>query len=267
LTDLPNFDLFGPMRVEFESGGFKLAGVVDAPRNGVMNGFAIFAPCFTCNKNIKTAAYIARRLAERGIGVLRLDFRGLGESEGSFEQSTLTTNVEDVVAAAEFLGREYSAPKLLIGHSFGGPAVVRAAAKIPSCRAVTTINSPADPLHVTSYFADKLDRIRSEGSVNVDIVGRPFPMTRQFIEDLEKQNHPAAIANLGKALLICHSPNDDVVPATEALEMFQAARQPKSFLSLDGADHYLFAPEDAEYVAGVIAAWAWRYFDSAPQST
>src|SRR3954466_1842555 len=197
------------MRVEFESGGFKLVGAVDAPREPPASAFAIFAPCFTCNKNIKTAAYIARGLTEHGIGVLRLDFRGLGESEGRFEDATLTTNVEDLVAAAEFLGREYSAPALLIGHSFGGPAVIRAAAKIASCRAVVTINSPADPLHVTTYFADKLERIRREGSVNVDIVGRPFPMTRAFIEDLERQNHPGAIANLGKALLVCHAPEDD----------------------------------------------------------
>jgi pimeloyl-ACP methyl ester carboxylesterase len=192
--------------------------------------------------------------------VLRLDFRGLGESEGRFEDATLTTNVEDLVAAAEFLGREYSAPALLIGHSFGGPAVIRAAAKIASCRAVVTINSPADPLHVTTYFADKLERIRREGSVNIDIVGRPFPMTRAFIEDLERQNHPGAIANLGKALLVCHAPEDDVVPVSEAAEIFEPARHPKAFVSLDRADHYLFKREDAEYVASVIAVWAGRYF-------
>jgi len=247
------------MRVEFRSGGFKLVGIVDAPREGAARAFAIFAPCFTCNKNIKTAAYISRGLAERGIGVLRLDFRGLGESEGAFAEATLTTNVEDLIAAAEFLAKEYSAPALLIGHSFGGPAVIRAAPKIASCRAVVTINSPADPLHVTTYFADKLERIRKEGSVDVDIVGRPFPMTRAFIEDLERQNHPAAISNLGKALLVCHSPDDDVVPVSEAGEIFEAAQHPKAFVSLDRADHYLFKREDAEYVAGLIAAWAARY--------
>jgi uncharacterized protein len=249
------------MRVEFESGGFKLVGIVDAPRESAAKAYAIFAPCFTCNKNIKTAAYIARGLAERGIGVLRFDFRGLGESEGSFADATLTTNVADVVAAAEFLAREYAAPKLLIGHSFGGPAVIRAAAKIASCRAVVTINSPADPRHVATYFADKLERIRNEGVINVDIVGRPFPITRAFIEDLEKQNHPAAIADLGKALLVCHSAGDDVVPISEAAEIFEAAKHPKSFVSLD-ADHYLFKREDAEYAAGVIAAWASRYLQN-----
>jgi alpha/beta superfamily hydrolase len=247
------------MRVEFESGGFKLAGIVDAPREAAPKAFAIFAPCFTCNKNIKTAAYISRGLAERGLGVLRMDFRGLGESEGEFAAANLTTNIADLVAASEFLSRQYAAPALLIGHSFGGPAVIRAAPKIPSCRAVVTINSPADPLHVTTYFQDKLHRIRGEGSVSVDIVGRPFPMTRQFIDDLEKQNHPAAISELGKALLICHAPADDVVPFSEAIEMFEAANQPKSFFSLDGADHYLFKREDADYVASVIAAWAARY--------
>ena len=248
------------MRVEFESGGFKLAGIVDHLRETETKGFAIFAPCFTCNKNIKTAAYIARGLAQHGIGVLRVDFRGLGESEGKFSDANLTTNVADLVAAAEFLSREYTAPFLLIGHSFGGPAVIRAAPKIPSCRAVVTINSPADPLHVTTYFEDKLAHIRSEGVVDVDIVGRPFPMTRQFIEDLEKQNHPAALSGLGKPLLICHSPTDEVVPFSEAIEMFEAALMPKNFFSLDGADHYLFKRDDAAYIAGLIAAWAARYF-------
>ncbi|HUS36554.1 MAG TPA: alpha/beta hydrolase family protein [Verrucomicrobiae bacterium] len=250
------------MRVEFRSGDFKLAGVVDLPREGAARSFAIFAPCFTCNKNIKTAAYISRGLAEHGIGVLRIDFRGLGESEGIFAEANLSTNVADVVAASEFLQREYSAPGLLVGHSFGGPAVIRAAAKIASCRAVATINSPADPLHVASYFADKLERIRNEGSVSVDIVGRPFPMTRQFIEDLQKQNHPAAIsslADLGKALLVCHAPADDVVPLAEAAEIFEAAKHPKSFVSLDKADHYLFKREDADYAAKMIATWAARY--------
>jgi putative redox protein len=247
------------MRVEFSSGGFKIVGTVDLPTEGAAKAFAIFAPCFTCNRNIKTAAYIGRGLAQHGIGVLRVDFRGLGESEGNFAEANLTTNVADLVAAATYLEHHYASPGLLIGHSLGGAAAIRAAAKISSCRAVVTINSPADPTHLTTYFADKLERIRSEGSVNVDIVGRPFPITRQFIDDLEKQNHPAAIASLGKALLICHAPADDVVPLAEAGEIFQAAEHPKSFVSLDTADHYLFKRADAEYAAGVIAAWASRY--------
>ena len=250
------------MRVEFRSGGFKLVGTVDLPTEGSAKAFAIFAPCFTCNRNIKTAAYIARGLAQHGIGVLRIDFRGLGESEGNFAEANLTTNVADLIAADEFMEENYGAPALLVGHSLGGPAAIRAAAKIPSCRAVVTINSPADPTHLTTYFADKLERIRAEGMALVDIVGRPFPITRQFIDDLEKQNHPAAISDLGKALLICHAPNDDVVPLSEASEIFQAAAHPKSFVSLDTADHYLFKRGDAEYTAGVIAAWAARYLSS-----
>ena len=247
------------MRVEFRSGGFKIVGTVDLPAEGAAKAFAIFAPCFTCNRNIKTAAYIARGLAQYGIGVLRIDFRGLGESEGSFADANLTTNVADIFAASEFMEKNYAAPGLLVGHSLGGPAAIRAAAKIPSCRAVVTINSPADPSHVTTYFADKLERIRAEGVVRVDIVGRPFPITSQFIDNLEKQNHPAAISGMGKALLVCHAPNDDVVPLAEASEIFQAAAHPKSFVSLDTADHYLFKREDAEYAASVIAAWAARY--------
>jgi pimeloyl-ACP methyl ester carboxylesterase len=247
------------MRVEFESGVFRLAGIVDAPREGEARAYAIFAPCFTCNKNIKTAAYIGRALADLGIAVLRLDFRGLGESEGKFVDALLTTNVADVIATAEFLKERYASPALLIGHSFGGPAVIRAAPKIPSCRAVVTINSPADPTHLTTYFTEHLPQIEKEGVAHVDIVGRPFPISRNFINDLREQNHPAAISNLGKPLLICHSPGDDIVPISEAGEMFDAARHPKTFLSLGDADHYLFKREDSEYVARVIAAWASRY--------
>ncbi len=248
------------MRVEFESGGLRLVGIVDAPRDEAAQAFAIFAPCFTCNKNIKTAAYIARGLAERGIGVLRLDFRGLGESDGKFEDATLSTNVEDLVAAAEFLEREYSAPKLLIGHSFGGPAVIRATSRIGSSRAVVTINSPAHLGQITTHFEEKLEQIRREGVASVDIVGRPFPISKKFLDDLEVQNthHSAAISQLGKPLLVCQSPNDDV-PLQEALDMFEAAEHPKSFVSLDTADHYLFKREDSEYVAAVISAWAERY--------
>jgi alpha/beta superfamily hydrolase len=250
-----------PMRVGFQSGEFKLAGAIDRAGEGDVHAFAIFAPCFTCNRNIKTAAYIARGLAERGFGVLRLDFRGLGESEGRFENATLSTNVEDVIAASEFLTKEYSAPKLLIGHSFGGPAVIRAAVKIASCKAVVTINSPARVTQIATHFQDKLEEIHREGVANVDIVGRPFPISRNFLKDLEVQNtdHSAAISQLGKALLICQSPADDVVPQQEAFDMFQAAAHPKSFVSLDNADHYLFKREDSDYVAGVIAAWARRY--------
>jgi alpha/beta superfamily hydrolase len=247
------------MRVEFRSGGFQIAAILDTPKESAAKAYAIFAPCFTCNKNIKTAAYLGRALADRGVAVLRLDFRGLGESEGDFAEATLTTNVEDVIAAAEFLTEHYGAPTLLIGHSFGGPAVIRAAQKIAACRAVVTINSPADPQHIVSYFADKLPEIEANGVAQIDIVGRPFPITRNFIHDLEKQNHPEAIARLGKPLLICHSPADDVVPFSEATEMFNFAAPPKNFFSLDGADHYLFKREHAEYVAGLVASWFSAY--------
>lgn len=235
---------------------------MDLPRESEPKGFAIFGPCFTCNRNIKTAAYLARGLAERGIGVLRIDFRGLGESEGDFKEATLSSNVADLVAAAEFLKTSQQAPALLVGHSFGGPAVIRAAARLECVRAVVTINSPADPRHVTSYFADKLEAIERDGFVNVDIVGRPFPISAKFIRDLETQNHPGAISDLGtagKALLVCHAPSDDVVPFSEALEAFELAREPKNFLTLDRADHYLFKREDADWLAGMIAAWAARY--------
>ncbi len=247
------------MRVEFKSGEHTLAGLLDLPREGVAKAFAIFAACFTCNKNIKTAAYLGRALAGHGIATLRFDFTGHGESTGAFVETTLSSNIADVVAAGHFLAEKHRAPALLLGHSFGGPAVIRAAAKIPSCRAVATINSPADPRHVTTYFTDKLPQIEKEGQAEIDIVGRPFPISRRFVQDLANQNHPGAVAGLGKPLLICHAPGDEIVPIAQGHELFEAAAQPKSFLCLDGADHYLFKKEDAEYAAGVIAAWSARF--------
>lgn len=247
------------MRVEFNSAGHKLVGILDSPRESEPEACALFAPCFSCNKNIKTAAYISRGLAEHGIATLRLDFTGLGESEGHFVNSTLSTNVADLVAAANFLKEHHTAPALLIGHSFGGPAVIRAAAKIDSCRAVAVINSPADPNHVTTYFTDKLPQIEREGHVHIEIVGRPFPISQAFIQDLRQQDHPGAIAGLGKPILVCHAPDDDVVPISQGHETFDFARHPKSFIALDKADHYLFKREDAEYAARMIATWASRW--------
>jgi uncharacterized protein len=246
------------MKVEFLSGGGRLAGLMDLPE-GEARAFAVVAPCFTCSKNSKTAAYLARGLAARGIGCLRVDFKGLGESEGEFVKNTLSSNVEDLVAAVEFLEREYSAPELMVGHSFGGLASVRAARRIASVRGVAVVNSPNDPKHITSYFPDRLAEIRERGSAMVPIAGRPFPIGRDFLEDLDKDDPQAALRELGKALLICHAPGDDVVPIDKAAQTFQMARHPKSFVSLDTADHFLSKREDADYAAGIIAAWFARY--------
>jgi putative redox protein len=246
------------MKVEFLSGGLKLAGLMDLPE-GEPKAFAVVAPCFTCSKNSKTAAYLARGLAARGFGCLRVDFKGLGESEGEFVKNTLSSNVEDLTAAAEFLQREYSAPALLVGHSFGGLASVRAGRRIANVRSVAVVNSPSDPRHITSYFPDRLEEIRERGSAMVPIAGRPFPIGRDFLNDLDKDDAEAALRELGKPLLICHAPGDDVVPVEKAGQSFQLARHPKSFLCLDSADHFLSKREDADYAAGMIAAWFLRY--------
>lgn len=245
------------MRVEFQSGGFRLAGLLDLAQPP--KAFAVIASCFTCSKNSKTAAYVARSLAERGISCLRIDFKGLGESEGDFVRNTLSSNIEDIQSAARFLKGEYEAPKLLIGHSFGGTAAVRAAKYVSTCRAVVTINSPADPKRITTYFPERLDEIREKGSAIVDIAGRPFPIGRDFLEDLDRDEGLIEFSRLEKPFLICHSPNDEVVPIEQAAKAFQAAQHPKSFLSLDTADHFLSHRQDTEYLAGAIAAWVQRY--------
>jgi len=173
--------------------------------------------------------------------------------------TSLSTNIEYLLAAARYLAECHQAPTLIIGHSFGGTAAIRTAAQIDSIRAVVTINSPADPRHITTHFPEKLPLIQLHGQAQVDIVGRPFPISRTFIQDLDSQNHPQAIARLKKPLLICHAPKDDLVPLSEAAAMFQAAEHPKSFLSLDTADHFLSDRADIDYAASVIAAWAGRY--------
>ena len=245
------------MRVEFQSGACKLAGLLDFAETP--KAFAVIASCFTCSKNSKTAAYLARSLADRGISCLRIDFKGLGESEGDFAPNTLSSNIEDLRSAAQFLERDHQAPKLLVGHSFGGTAVVRAAKHIPSCRGVVTVNSPADPKRITTYFPDRLAEIREKGSATVDIAGRPFPIGRDFLEDLDRDEGLVEFSRLQKPFLICHSPNDEVVPIEQAAKAFQAAQHPKSFLSLDTADHFLSQSHDTDYLAGMIAAWSSRY--------
>jgi alpha/beta superfamily hydrolase len=243
------------MRVEFLSGGLKLAGLVDLPE-GPARVFAVAAACFTCSKNSKTSAYLARGMAARGIGCLRLDFKGLGESEGEFVKNTLSSNVEDLLAGAEFLSREFSGPTLVIGHSFGGTAAVRAARRMESCRGVVVVNSPSDPKRITTYFPERLAEIRERGSAMVNIAGRPFPIGRDFLEDLERDDAERAVAELGKALLVCHATADEVVPIAQGERTFQWARQPKSFLAIPGADHFLSEKADSDYAAEVIAAWA-----------
>ena len=243
--------------------GAALAARLDRP-DGPVLATALFAHCFTCGKDIVAARRIAGRLAAEGIAVLRFDFTGLGHSEGEFANTTFTSNVHDLAAAARHLEGMDLAPALLIGHSLGGSAVLRAAEAIPSARAVATIGAPFDPSHVTHHFADALPRIEAEGEAEVSLGGRPFRIGRGFVEDVGPARLEAAVAGLGRALLILHSPGDETVGIENATGLFLAARHPKSFVTLDGADHLVSDPEVAEYAAGVIAAWAARYVELTP---
>ena len=238
--------------------GQSLAARLDLP-DGPHLGTALFAHCFTCSKDIPAARRIAGRLAAMGLAVLRFDFTGLGHSEGEFSNTDFTSNVADLTAAAGYLAARGMAPELLIGHSLGGAAVLKAAGEIDSARAVVTIGAPFDPSHVTHNFAGALDTIRTDGSAEVSLGGRPFRISREFVEDVEKANLAPAIHGLKRALLVMHAPRDEIVGIDSASQIFIAAQHPKSFVTLDDADHLITRAEDAEYAAEVIAAWSARY--------
>ncbi|MBD3679457.1 MAG: OsmC family protein [Rhodobacteraceae bacterium] len=243
--------------------GDQLAARLDLPE-GPHLATALFAHCFTCGKDIPAARRIAARLATMGIAVLRFDFTGLGHSGGEFENTSFSSNVADLVAAASYLTGRGMAPGLLIGHSLGGAAVLRAAADIPSARAVATIGAPFDPGHVAGHLSDSLDRIRREGTAEVELGGRPFRIGRQFLDDISAANLEPAIAGLKRALMVLHAPRDQIVGIENAQQIFVAAKHPKSFVTLDGADHLVSDPADAEYAAEVIATWSRRYLDLRP---
>jgi uncharacterized OsmC-like protein/alpha/beta superfamily hydrolase len=246
-------------RVDFPNGrGQQLAGLLDLPA-GDPRAYAVFAPCFTCGKDVHAASRIGEGLAARGIAVLRFDFTGLGDSEGDFADTTFSTNVADLVAAADYLRRTRMAPALLVGHSFGGAAVLAAAARVPEARAVATVAAPSEPKHITGAFTDHLDAIMRQGEADVLLAGRPFRIRRAFIEDAAKHDLAPHIAELQKALLVLHSPTDEQVGIENASHIFLNAKHPKSFVTLDDADHLLSRRSDAAYVADVIAVWAERY--------
>lgn len=240
--------------------GHDLAARLDRPE-GPHLATALLAHCFTCGKDIAAARRIAARLSAMGIAVLRFDFTGLGHSGGEFENTSFTSNVEDLLAAADALAARDMAPTLLIGHSLGGAAVLKAAGRIDSARAVVTIGAPFDPGHVTHNFGDALDTIEKEGSGEVDLGGRKVRIGKAFVRDVRAEALGPAIADLKKALLVLHAPRDSVVGIENATEIFVAAKHPKSFVTLDDADHLVSRTEDAEYAAEVIAAWAGRYLD------
>ena len=249
-------------RFQFEGeGGVQLAAALELPE-GEPVAYALFAHCFTCGKDVLAAKRIAVALSMKGIAVLRFDFTGLGSSEGDFANSTFSSNVADLVRAAAHLRGTHSAPAILIGHSLGGAAILAAAAKIPEARAVVTIAAPSDPSHVTGLFRDRLEDIRKDGEAEVSLAGRAFTIKREFLDDVAEHNLMADIAKLHKALLVMHAPTDDTVGIENATRIFVAARHPKSFVSLAGADHLLSQKRDSTYVADVIAAWATRYIDA-----
>jgi putative redox protein len=236
----------------------ELAARLDLP-DSLPIAFALFAHCFTCSKDIFAASRISEALTEQGIAVLRFDFTGLGSSEGEFANTNFSSNIDDLIAAADYLRQHHQAPKILVGHSLGGTAVLVAAGRIAEAVAVSTINSPCDPAHVRHLFKESIPEIEDAGEAEVDIGGRTFRIQKHFLEDADEQNMRQAIAGLGKALLVFHAPNDELVDIDHARQIFEAARHPKSFISLDNADHLLRRKADAAYVGSVLAAWASRY--------
>jgi len=246
--------------------GDTLAARLDMP-NGPHLATAIFAHCFTCSKDITAARRIAARLSSMGIAVLRFDFTGLGHSEGEFENTSFTSNVDDLMAAYQALGARGMSPSLIIGHSLGGAAVLKAAPMMDSIKAVVTIGAPFDPEHVTHNFANAIPQILDQGVAEVSLGGRPFRIGKNFVEDVSKANLKASIAKLGASLLVLHAPRDATVGVENASDIFLAAKHPKSFVTLDDADHLISRPEDAEYAADVIAAWSKRYLKLESQKT
>ncbi|WP_425087973.1 alpha/beta fold hydrolase [Stappia sp.] len=248
-----------PIRLTFAGhAGAELAARLDLP-DGPVRAYALFAHCFTCSKDVVAARRIAQALTASGIGVLRFDFTGLGGSGGDFASTNFSSNLADLLAAADFLRSNYEAPSLLIGHSLGGAAVLAVAADIPETVAVATIGAPADADHVVHNFHADLKTIRQDGQADVTLAGRSFTIERQFLDDLSQHAVRDRVARLGKALLVLHAPRDEVVGIDNATALFVAAKHPKSFISLDTADHLLSDPGDAAYAADVIAAWASRY--------
>ncbi|SOE17451.1 putative redox protein [Hoeflea halophila] len=247
------------IKAEFEGhSGAKLAARLDLPA-GTIRAWALFAHCFTCSKDSLAARRISGELARAGIAVMRFDFTGLGSSDGEFASTNFSSNLEDLRAAADWLAVHYDAPEILIGHSLGGAAVLAIAGELQSVKAVATLGAPAEASHVIHNFAAHVEEIHAQGQAEVDLGGRTFTIQRQFIEDLNATHLTDLVGRMKTALLVLHAPRDAMVGIDNASAIFTAAKHPKSFVSLDGADHLLTDPTDANYVADVIASWASRY--------
>ncbi len=249
-------------KISFENiRGHKLSAMLELPPDAHAHTFVVFAHVFTGNKSLTASRHISRSLTQNGFAVLRFDFTGLGESEGAFEDSNFTSNVEDLLAAADYLEKNYEAPKVLIGHSLGGAAVIFAASQLDSITAVATVGAPSEPEHVTHLLRDKIEDIEALGKARVSIGGREFNIKKQFLDDLRSKNMFAILRELKKPLMVLHSPQDTVVSIENAAEIYRAAYHPKSFVSLDGADHMLTNKVDAAYVGDLVAHWVLRYIE------
>ena len=254
-------------KITFENAaGIQLAAAIELPVKPIKY-YALFAHCFSCGKDIVAASRISRSLASIGIAVLRFDFTGIGNSDGDFKNTNFSSNIEDILAATNYLREHYEAPQLLIGHSLGGTAVLNAASDVPECKAVVSIGSPATADHILEQFPEERKQLENEQEVSVNVGGKPFKIKRQFVADVEAQSTTDKISQLRKALLVFHSPVDNIVPIDEATRIFVAAKHPKSFITLDKADHLLSNAQDSEYVANTIAAWAVRYVNRDEKET
>lgn len=250
-------------KVTFQgASGHKISARLDLPETGALHGLILFAHCFTCSKNLNSINYISQAMVQEQFGLFRFDFTGLGDSEGDFSETNFSSNIKDLIAAAKFMEQEYMAPTVLMGHSLGGAAALAAAQDIPSLKAIATLAAPYDPFHVSEHFKDHLDTIEQEGQAEVDLSGRKFTIKQQFIEDISAHNLKPYIENLKVPLMIFHSPTDTTVGIENAKMIFQAAKHPKSFISLDNADHLLLDnPKDGQYVGQVLASWVHRYLE------
>lgn len=236
----------------------QLAAILERPEE-TPRAWLLYAHCFTCSKDIITAARISRALVNHGFAVMRFDFTGLGESEGEFSETNFTTNIQDILTAADHLRKQHQAPNLLMGHSFGGAAMLAAAKSISECQAVITLATPSEPANIFSHFHNARETIQTKGEMQVRIGNQDILLTRQFLEDVDRYHLEDSIRDLDKPLLILHAPDDKTVSVEQAKIIFKAAPHPKNFIALDGADHLLTNREDALFVADIIAAWVKRY--------
>lgn len=240
--------------------GLKLQAYLELPANQRPNYYAVFAHCFSCNSTFGAVKNITRELTKHGFGIVRFDFTGLGKSEGEFADSHFSANVDDLIAVSDFMEENYEAPSLLIGHSLGGAAVIVAASQLEAIKAVATIGAPATVEHVTQHFSHRLDEVKTKGEVEVNIGGRPFKINQEFVEDFSKTDLPSITEKLRKPILILHSPLDAIVNIENAQQLYLKAKHPKSFVSLDRADHLLTNTSDSRYVGNMIGSWVQRYF-------